>query len=213
MRSSPRVLGLAIALVALIAGCGSASVSFATSGACLSDGRAPGAYPELEALVPTTLAGKPPTTLDSGRNCSDKALGSLITHSVTELHFGGATWDGGGGAGTSIAVLALPAGSLPIAWVEEFYEAGARTASKTDNVTTSRPTFAGVGAAFRVDALNDLSFQSIVVWPDGPGVRVVIVASPVSPSASLAAHDAQVAAAMATAATFTSSPLPVPSPV
>ena len=182
------------------------------TGPCLVDGRAPGSYPELERLIPSSFGGKAPTTLDSGRNCSDKALGSLAAHGVHELRFAGATWDSGGGAGTSIALLALPDARLPIAWVEEFYETGARTASKTDNVTTSRPAFAGVGPTFRVDALNDLSFQSIVVWPDGPRVRVVIVASPVSPSASMAAHDAQLEAAMATAATFTSSPLPVLSP-
>ena len=209
MRSSPRFIGLAIALVAVLAGCGSASasVSFSTAGACLSDGRAPGAYPELEALVPATLAGKPPTTLDSGRNCSDKALGSLTTHGVHELRFGGGTWDAGGGAGTSIATLGLADDDLPVAWIEEFYELGARTASKTDNVSTSRPTLASVGPAFRVDALNDLSFQSIVVWPVGSRVRVVIVASPVSPSASMADHDAQVEAAVAAAA-----PVPVLSP-
>lgn len=179
---------------------------------CLVDGRAPGAYPELEALVPTSLGGKSPTTIDSGRNCSDKALGSLAAHGVHELRFAGATWDAGGGAGTSIAILGLPTDSLAVAWVEEFYESGARTASKTDNVATSRPLFPGIGATFRVDALNDLSYQSIVVWPEGPRVRVAIVASPVSPSASMADHDAQVAAAMATAATFTSSPIPVLSP-
>ena len=196
----------------LLAGCDSASASFSTSGPCLADGRAAGAYPQLEALVPRSFGGKAPTTLDSGRNCSDKALGSLGAHGVHELQFAGATWDAGGGAGTSIAVLAVPADALPVAWVEEFYESGARTASKTDNVTTSRPSFPGIGATFRVDALNDLSYQSIVVWPDGARVRVVIVASPVSPSASMADHNAEVAAAMTTAAGTVSSPVPVLSP-
>jgi hypothetical protein len=195
----------------LVAAC-DPGASFTTAGACLVDGRASGAYPELEALIPTSLGGQAPTTLDSGRNCSDKALGTLVAHGVHELRFAGATWDRSGGAGTSIAVLALPTEGLPVAWIEEFYEVGAQTASKTDHVTPSRPTFPGVGSTFRVDVLNDLSFQSIVVWPDGPRARVVIVASPVSPSASMADHEAQVTAAMATAATFTSSPLPVLSP-
>lgn len=205
-------MAIAVAACGLVAGCGAAGPSFSTSGPCLVDGRAPGAYPELETLVPTTFGGKAPTNVDSGRNCTDKALGSLTAHGVHELRFAGATWDGGAGAGTSIAVLALPGDTLPVAWIEEFYESGARTASKTDNVTTSRPSFAGVGMTFRVDALNDLSYQSIVVWPDGPIVRVAIVASEVSPSASMTAHNAEVDAAMATAATFTSGPLPVPSP-
>src|SRR5829696_7976741 len=44
--------------------------SFDPTGDCTTDGRAPGAYPELEALVPTRYQGVPPGTLDSGRNCT-----------------------------------------------------------------------------------------------------------------------------------------------
>ncbi len=206
IRLRSRLILFAVATVALVLGC-DPGASFTTSGACLIDGRVAGAYPELEALIPRSFGGKVPTTLDSGRNCSDKALGTLVAHDVHELRFAGATWDAGGGAGTSIAELALPTDSLPVAWIEEFYQVGAQTASKTDNVTPSRPTYPGVGSTFRVDVLNDLSFQSIVVWPDGSRVRVVIVASPVSPSASMADHDAQVEAAVAAAA-----PVPVLSP-
>ncbi|HYN70242.1 MAG TPA: hypothetical protein VEX41_08530 [Candidatus Eisenbacteria bacterium] len=120
---------------------------------------------------------------------------------MTELDFAGATWDGGNGVATSIAVLALPAGApLPVAWVEEFYEVGARSGKKTDNVEVSRPTFREVGSVYRLDALNDLSFQSVIVWSDGPIVRVVIVASPVNPSASRAEHNSRVEAAVQAAA-------------
>ena len=95
----------------------------------------------------------------------------------------------------------MPAGvPLPVAWVEEFYEVGARSGKKTDNVAVTRPTFPGGGTVYRLDALNDLSFQSVVVWPDGPIVRVVIVASPVNPSASRAEHDSRVEAAVQAAA-------------
>ena len=84
--------------------------------------------------VPATDSSQPtsedasPTTVDSGANCSADALTTLAGHGVKELDFAGATWDAGNGVATSIAVLALPAGApLPVAWVEEFYEAGARS--------------------------------------------------------------------------------------
>jgi len=189
---------IGVALVGMLGGC-RASASPA-SGACV-DGRAPGTNRALEARLPAHLADTAPTTVDSGANCSADALTTLSAHGVTELDFAGATWDAGNGTATSIAVLALPAGApLPVAWVEEFYEVGARSGKKTDNVTVSRPTFPGAGAVYRIDALNDLSFQSVVTWPDGSIVRVVIVASPVNPSASRSEHDARVEAAVEAAA-------------
>jgi hypothetical protein len=194
----------------VLGACGSAGATFSTGGLCLADGRAPGAYPGLEALVPRMLAGKASTAVDSGRNCSAKALGTLTAHDVHELHFAGATWDFGSGAGTSIAVLALPSASLPIEWVEEFYTAGALNGTKTDNVKTSQPTFDIVGKTFRIDALNDLSQQSIVLWADGSRIRAVIVASPVSPTASMADHDARVASAVAAAAALDAAATGIP---
>jgi hypothetical protein len=186
------------ALVGILGGC-AASASPAP-GACV-DTRAPGTNRSLEARLPARLGDATPTTVDSGANCSADALTTLQAHGVTELDFAGATWDAGNGVATSIAVLALPAAApLPVAWVEEFYEVGARSGKKTDNVAVTRPTFPGVGTVYRLDALNDLSFQSVVVWPDGPIVRVAIVASPVNPSASRAEHDSRVEAAVQAAA-------------
>jgi hypothetical protein len=238
-RRGPRIAGgLVGVLVAglLVAACGGSAATFSPSGACLVDGRSSGAYPELEGLLPTSLIGVAPTNLDSGRDCSDTTLGSLTSHGVSELRFAGATWDEGGGNGTSIAVLALPAGeanltlpsgepgsgspglpaptpastmrgpepaaalgdlaSLPVAWVEEFYTVGAINGGKTSNVTTNHVQLDDAGTVFRLDTLNDLSQQSIVVWQDGPVVRVVIVATQVDPSASMAQHDARVLAAV-----------------
>jgi len=187
-------LGLLIALAAVTAGCGASSSP--APGTC-ADSRAPGTNRALEDRLPVRLGDAPPTTVDSGANCSSDALATLKAHRVTELDFAGATWDAGNGVATSIAVLGLPAAAtLPVAWVEEFYEAGARSGKKTDNVAVSRPTFPAVGGAYRLDALNDLSFQSVVVWPDGTIVRVVIVASPVNPSASRVEHDSRVEAAV-----------------
>lgn len=189
---------LCAGVLVAVAACNQAS-TFSPEGPCVADGRAPGTYPSLEATIPTALEGRPADSVNSGRNCSQAALGTLASHGVTDLRFAGATWADGNDAGTSIALLALPTGALPVAWAEEFYELGARNAKKTDHVTTSRPTFDGVGAVFRVDALNDLSFQSVIVWQDGPLVRVVLVATAVDPGASMAAHDTRLAAALAAA--------------
>jgi hypothetical protein len=201
-------MAILVATLVTLAGCGQAGGTFSPSGPCLADGRGPGTYADLEARVPRLLDGRAPTTVDSGRKCSASALGSLTTHGVTDLRFAGAVWSGGSDAGTSIAVLALPSGTLPVAWAEEFYGFGAVTGKKTDNIATSRPSFDLVGETFRIDALNDLSFQSVVVWQDGLLVRVVIVATAVDPGASKAAHDAQIAAAVAAAAAVQVVPSP-----
>ena len=193
-------LALAASLVAVVVtGCGLAGPSFSTSGACLADGRAPGAYPDLEAAVPKTISGRPATTIDSGRNCSDTALGTFTERGVHELHFAGATWDEGGGNGVTIAVLALPDQPLPVEWAEEFYQAGAIAGAHTDNIESTRPTYPGIGTVYRLDTLNDLSFQTVVIWSDGRLARVVIVATQVGPTASKTVHEARVAEAVGAA--------------
>lgn len=159
-----------------------------------------GGFPELEALVPRSLEGRAPDTVNSGRSCSDKALGRLTSHGIRELRYAGATWNQGRSDATVIAVLTTPPDQPPAqqAWIEEFYTAGAVAGTKTDNVTTTRPTMEPVGQVFRIDALNDLSLQTVVTWSGDDGVaHVVIVASEVSPTASRADHDARVAAAVA----------------
>jgi hypothetical protein len=200
VRPGWRPIALAVALAIGVMACSSSGASFSTSGPCVTDGRAPGAYPELEARVPKTISGRPATSLDSGRNCSAEALGSFTSHDVHELHFAGATWDEGNSNGVSIAVLALPGTALPVAWAEEFYALGAANAKNTGNVETTRPTYPGAGAVYRIDTLNDLSFQTVVVWPDGDLARVVIVATQVGPTASKTVHDARVAEAVGAAA-------------
>jgi hypothetical protein len=196
---STRLAGALAAATIALAACGGATATFSPDGPCLADGRVAGAYPALEALLPTSLGGAAPTSRDSGRDCSDAALGILVTHDVHDLRFAGVTWDEGGGDGTTVAVLALPSGDLPVAWAEEFYQAGAEAARNTANITTARPTYPGVGLVFRLDTLNDLSFQTVIVWTDGPRARVVLVATQVGPDASRTAHDARVAAAVAAA--------------
>lgn len=194
---APLVVALAVALAMALAACGGAGSTFDPRGTCGPDGKAPGAYPALEKGLPTSFEGKAPTSVDSGRHCSEAALGSLITHDASGIEFAGAVWDLGGGTGVTSALFSLPGRALPADWIAEFYEIGARTAKRTENITTSRPTFAGTGAAFRLDTLNDLSLQSVVTWQDGSIVRVVLVATTVSPSASRAVHDDLVAKAVA----------------
>jgi hypothetical protein len=198
-RAIPALLLAAVAIALVAAGCGLAGPSFSTSGPCLADGRAAGAYPELEAAVPKAINGRPATTVDSGRNCSDEALGTFTSRGVHEIHFAGATWDEGGGNGVTIAVLALPDRAMPLEWAEEFYQAGAIAGKHTDNIDSTRPTYPGVGTVYRLDALNDLSLQTVVIWADGPLARVIIVATQVDPSASKAVHEARVAEAVGAA--------------
>src|SRR3990170_1780633 len=183
-----RLVALAVALAVVLSSCGSSAATFDPSGPCTTDGRVAGAYPDLEARLPATLRVAAPGSVDSGRHCSENALGSLITHDAAGVQFAGATWDLGGGMGISSVVFRLPDHDLPAAWIAEFYEIGARTAKRTDNIETSRPAFAGAGETWRLDTLNDLSLQSVVSWQDGGLVRAVLVATPAAPGAPRSAH-------------------------
>lgn len=163
-----------------------------------TDGFIRNTEPELEALLPTTFDGQASTT-SSGRNCKPENLGSLADHGVTALQYGGATWDFGAGTAVTMAIEAIPAAPLPVAWIEEFYELGARTGRKTSDVTVTHPTIAPIGEVYRLDVLNDLSLQTIVIWQDGDRVRDLLVATQVSPTAVRADHDALVDRALAAA--------------
>jgi len=189
-------IAVVAALAATLTACGGGA-SFDPSGPCDVDGRTAGAYPDLEARLPTSLEGSAPTTVDSGRNCSESALGALVAHRVSAVYFAGATWDLGGGTGVTSAIFTTRDAQLPAAWIAEFYEIGARTAKRTENIDASRPTFPGTGEAWRLDTLNDLSLQSVVTWQDGDVVRVVLVATAVAPDKARADHDALVETAVA----------------
>jgi hypothetical protein len=182
---------VAAVVVLLVAACGGSS--FDPSGPCTADGRAPGAYPDLEALVPKTLDGKPADTVDSGRNCSAAALSTLADHGISQLRFAGAAWGGGANGGTSIAVL--DASDLRADWVHEFYVAGANTARDAESVTESQPTVGG-HPAYRVDVLNGESYQTVIDWEDGGHVRVVLVASFIREVSTKAQHEETVQQAL-----------------
>ncbi len=204
-----------LSLLVLLGGCSVEQLAASPLGPCGDDARAVGGYAELEELLPPTRGadGRAPDRVDSGRSCSDAALSTLKAHGVTELRFAGATWNDGASEATVIAVLATP-GWVPLlqeAWVEEWYEQGARNGKKTDNIEVTRPVMGPAGEVFRVDTVNDLSFQSIVTWQDpGSLTHVVIVASDVAPFKDRADHDAKVAAAVEAAATFVPEGSPLP---
>lgn len=181
-------------LAAVATGC--AAPSFDPSAPCTSDTRVVGAYPALEALVPREFRDRAPDHVDSGRNCTDAALGTLKAHNVPELRFAGATWDLGASSGVSIAIL--EADELRAEWVADFYEAGARAARNSLSVDTSATEINGVPAS-QIDTLNGESYQTVLLWQDGQRVRVVIVASFVREIGTKEAHRAIVAEAIAAA--------------
>jgi hypothetical protein len=112
---------------------------------------------------------------------------------VKELRFAGATWDSGPNAGTSIAVFDAP--GLQADWIHEFYVDGAESGRDTESIEESTPTIGGT-PAFRVDALNGDSYQSVIDWQDGEHVRVVLVASNVREVSTKAQHEQSVQAAL-----------------
>jgi len=189
---------LIAALLATVVVAGCAADRFDASAPCTGDDRLPGAYPSLEAIVPKSLNGAPPSRVDSGRSCSPGALGTLAEHGVTEMHFAGSTWDRGSNSGTTIAVFEAP--DLTAEWVHEFYGNSAGAARRTEAIETSNLEVAG-RPAFRVDALNGESYQTVIDWQDGERVRVVLVASFIRLVSSKAEHEQAVQAALDAATT------------
>ena len=207
------LIATALAGAVIVAACGPAATPSGPLSACGADRQdmiSIGGFPDLERELPTSLDGRAPDVVNSGRSCSDRALGSLVSHGIQELHYAGATWTRSQTEGSVVAVLATPPGqpAVQLPWIEEFYTAGAVAATKTDNVTTTRPTFESAGQVFQLDVLNDLSQQTIVIWQGERVIHVVIVATEVGPTASRADHDARIAAAVAIAAVPGPTPLP-----
>jgi hypothetical protein len=195
-RTFAAVLGLMTAVSLAVAGCGlTGSATFDPTGPCVGDGRVPGAYPELEALVPATLDGRPPDRLDSGRNCTTVNLGTLAGHGIDEVRFAGGLWELGAESGTTLAVFT--ADGLTAEWLGEFYEDGARQSRKTSDIVVTHPTIEG-GQAFRMDLVNDGRLQTIVALDgDDPGlVRVALVSSAARDVGQSTAHEASVTAAL-----------------
>ncbi len=166
---------LTVSLVVLfLAACsGGPTASFDPSGACTSDGSAAGAYPALEARIPTSYEGQAPGHLDSGRHCSKENLGSLAAAGITEVRFAGGTWDFGGDAAAVLAVF--EADGLTATQIAEFYASSARAADRTTVDGETTLTLAG-RPGHRLDTTTSSRTQTIFVWPsaDANVVNVVI---------------------------------------
>jgi hypothetical protein len=163
--SSPRAISIAgfLLIAALLGACsGDPAVSFDPTGPCNADGSAPGAYPDLEARIPTSYEGQGPTQLDSGRHCSPESLGSLATAGFTEVRYAGGTWDFGGDRAAALVVF--QAEGLTAERIADFYAQSARAADRTTITGESSPTLAGRPGR-RLDTATGSRTQTIVVWP------------------------------------------------
>jgi hypothetical protein len=186
---------LLVASLVIAFGAMACSPAFDPDGPCTADGFAPGAYPELEALVPATFQGRGPDRLDSGRNCTEERLGTLWGLGVPELRFAGGLWELGAESGATLAVFT--AQDLTVDAMADFYEAGARAAPDTQGLERATVSV-GSATGQRLDLDNDGYLQTVVVWPaigDGP-IRVVLVSSAARDVADKAAHDATVLEAL-----------------
>lgn len=168
-----RLGSLLLAAVLAVSACGGAAASFDPTGPCVTDGSAPGSYPDLEARIPTAYQAVPPELLDSGRNCSSVNLGSLARKGFTEIRFGGGTWSFGAERAAVLAVFNAP--RLKADDLADFYVESADAAARTLITGQSTPTLAGRPGR-RLDTKTGERIQTVVVWPaaDPDFVNVVI---------------------------------------
>jgi hypothetical protein len=169
----PRIGFLALAAVIAVAACSSGpAASFDPTGTCTADGRAPGAYPALEALVPKIYLGVAPGTLDSGRNCTSTNLGSLASFGISEVRFAGATWSFGAERAAVLAIFRAP--GLTAEALDAFYVQSAFTASRTTIDARTAVTVDGRPGR-RLDTETGERTQTVVVWPAATAGDVNVV--------------------------------------
>jgi hypothetical protein len=197
VRQTSRLVA-AFAFAVVLAGCagGGPPPSFDPSGPCTGDGQRPGAYPQLERMIPAAFEGIAPVRIDSGRNCTERNLGTLASHGIREVRFAGGLWETGERSGFTMAVLT--AQGLTSERMADFYEAGARAGRKTEDVKRSMFDLDGRNA-WMISTLNDESYQTIVVWDSRvPGlVRAVLVGSDVRETEGMGPHNDLVQRAIA----------------
>jgi len=179
-----RIGAVLLAIAVLLAGCsGVAAPSFDPSGPCTADGQAPGAYPDLEARIPTTLLGAKPGKLDSGRHCTAAALGSLAAAGFTEIRFAGGTWSFGAERAAALAIFTAP--GLTADDMARFYLAGASAAERTDLLAGTAVTLAG-RPGHRLDTQTGERLQTVEVWPAAAPDTVNVVITNDLPDARIA---------------------------
>jgi hypothetical protein len=170
VRLSVLVLLAALSFSACVA---TPPASFDPTAACTQDGSAPGAYPDLEAMVPTTYENGPPQTLDSGRKCTTEGLGALSDAGIREVHFAGGTWAFGGIRAAALAVFSAP--GLTADAMADFYGKSATEANRTRITAVSTPTLAG-RPGHRIDSVTGSRQQTVMVWPAAePDVVNVVI--------------------------------------
>jgi hypothetical protein len=200
-RAFRAVVAAGFAALIALAFTGCSAPAFDPSGTCTADGSAPGAYPELEAAIPTQYQGAKPSDLDSGRACTSSGLGTLAGHGVKELRFAGGTWTTGTDSGLSLAVFITTDGAaLDPAWMTEFFETGARSGKNVTSVDTSDYPVTSSIPGRRIDVLNGESYQSIVVWQQDGRVAVALIGNFIREIQTKEAHDVIVRAAVDTLA-------------
>ncbi len=150
---------------------GDTPASFDPTGPCTVDGASPGAYPELEALLPQTYRGEPPALVDSGRNCSAEALGTLADR-FDSVRFAGATWTFG--AERAVVLVVFTAPGLDAQAMADFYAASARTAPRTEILAQSDPSVAGRPGR-RLDTRRVERLHTVVIWPSAQEDHVNVV--------------------------------------
>jgi hypothetical protein len=164
---------VALLIAIVVAACaGSPAASFDPTGACASDGSAPGAYPELEGLVPVRYMDKGPDQLDSGRNCTAANLGSLAGVGIHEVRFAGGTWTFGAERAAVLAVFTAP--GLTAGDLADVYLESARTANRTKIVDATEPTIEGRSGR-RLDTETGSRTQTVLVWPAATTDQVNVV--------------------------------------
>ena len=165
------VMGLALA--AILAACsGAATSSFDPSGPCSGDGSTPGAYPDLEAMVPTSYEDRAPDRLDSGRNCTDENLGTLADEGIEEVRFAGGTWEFGSDIAAVLAVFA--ADGLTADVMADWWEATAGDSARTQILRSADLDMNG-RAVHRLDTKTGERLQSVVVWEGAEPGQVNVV--------------------------------------
>ena len=171
--SPPTRVAFLLALALTTAACAATPpASFDPSAACTQDGQAPGAYPDLEAMVPPTFENGPPNTLDSGRKCTTEGLGSLGAAGIEEVRFAGGTWSFGGIRAAALAVFSAP--GLTADAMADFYGKSATEANRTRITAVSRPTLAG-RPGHRIDSVTGSRQQTVLVWPAAEPDHVNVV--------------------------------------
>jgi hypothetical protein len=186
------VVGLAI----VVAGCSaSPPASFDPAGPCTADagdGSAPGAFPDLEARIPTTFEEQAAQTLDSGRHCTAANLGALAELGFEEVRFAGGTWSFGGRRSLALAVFSAP--GLRAEDIAVFYTNSAAASNRTVVTATSSPELAG-RPGFRIDTETGERLQTVLVWPaDGDDPVHVVITTDLPDPILLLAVDALEAA-------------------